>query len=210
MLSLWNEFASGAVLGLSAGLSPGPLLSLVITEAVASGPGAGVRVALSPLVTDVPIIVLCTFLLAQASGLPRVLGGVSLAGGCFILLMALDAWKARIPASGEDEARRSLLRGVLANILSPHPYLFWITVGSPLLMAGWRQEGAAGPGLFLAGFYGCLVGSKIVVAVAAGRSRGLLAGRGYRLVLRVMAAVLGVFALLFFWEGLRLLATGKV
>ena len=40
----------------------------------------------------------------------------------------------------------------------------------------------------------------------AGRSRDLLAGRPYRAVMRVLAALLGAFALLLFREGLKLLA----
>jgi hypothetical protein len=40
----------------------------------------------------------------------------------------------------------------------------------------------------------------------AGRSRDLLAGRPYRVAMRVLAVLLGVFALLLFREGLKLLA----
>jgi hypothetical protein len=40
----------------------------------------------------------------------------------------------------------------------------------------------------------------------AGRSRDLLAGRPYRVAMRVLAVLLGVFALLLLREGLKLLA----
>jgi hypothetical protein len=56
---------------------------------------------------------------------------------------------------------------------------------------------------FLFGFYLLLVGSKVGVALMAGRSRDLLAGRPYRVVMRVLAAMLGVFTLLLFREGSR-------
>lgn len=209
MVSLWSDFLSGCVLGLTAGLSPGPLLTLVIAESVASGPAAGLRVAASPLVTDPPIIALCTLVLAQMARSSLVLGCVSLAGGVFVLCMARDAWKARPPSGEAAPASRSLVRGVVTNLLSPHPYLFWITVGSPLLVLGWRQ-GPGGPAALLAGFYGCLVGSKSAVALAAGRSRSLLSGRGYRLVLRTMAVALAAFGLFFFRDGWLLLTTGNV
>ena len=52
----------GLSLGFSAGLSPGPLLTLVITRSLADGFWPGLRVALSPLITDVPIIVLSLLL----------------------------------------------------------------------------------------------------------------------------------------------------
>ena len=66
---------------------------------------------------------------------------------------------------------------------------------------GWLVAAA-----FLFGFYLLLVGSKVLVALMAGRSRDLLAGRPYRVVMRVLAVLLGFFALLLFREGLRLLA----
>ena len=40
----------------------------------------------------------------------------------------------------------------------------------------------------------------------AGRSRNLLAGRAYRVVMRVLAVMLALFALLLFREGLKHLA----
>jgi len=58
---------------------------------------------------------------------------------------------------------------------------------------------------FLFGFYLLLVGSKVLVALMTGRSRDLLTGRPYRVVLRVLGVLLGVFALLLFGEELKLL-----
>lgn len=56
---------AGAALGLSAGFSPGPLLTLVLTETLHHGVKAGIRVALAPMITDAPIIVL-TLLFCQS------------------------------------------------------------------------------------------------------------------------------------------------
>jgi threonine/homoserine/homoserine lactone efflux protein len=80
-----------------------------------------------------------------------------------------------------------------------------VTVGAAILAKaiaqGWLVAAA-----FLFEFYFLLVGSKVLVALMAGRSRDLLAGRPYRVVMRVLAALLGFFALLLFREGLRHLA----
>jgi hypothetical protein len=50
-----------------------------------------------------------------------------------------------------------------------------------------------------------LVGSKVVVAVAVGRSRGLLHGPAFVWLNRGLGAVLLVFAALFLRDGLRYL-----
>ena len=61
----WTPSLLGLSLGLGAGLAPGPLLALVIRSSLQDGIAAGVRVAFSPLLTDVPIIVVAVLLAAS-------------------------------------------------------------------------------------------------------------------------------------------------
>ena len=51
--------------------------------------------------------------------------------------------------------------------------------------------------------HGCLIGSKMLLAVAAGRSGGVLTSRLYVFTIRVLGAVLALFALLLLRDGLR-------
>jgi hypothetical protein len=44
----------GIILGLSAGFAPGPLLTLVISETLQHNINSGVKVALAPIITDLP------------------------------------------------------------------------------------------------------------------------------------------------------------
>ncbi len=123
---------SGIILGLTAGVSPGPLLTLVISQALSYGIKEGVKVALAPLITDIPII-LATFLIGtRLAGDSPVLGLLSLAGAVYICWLGWESLSIK-PVEQSDPARRphSLKKGVLANFLNPHPYLFWITVGPP-------------------------------------------------------------------------------
>jgi len=198
------------MLGATAGFSPGPLLTLVIRETLSGGVRAGMRVASAPLLTDFPIIALCVFALSAVAGSSGVLGVVSLMGSAFILFLAWETWQAKPLAMDHAPARsRSLAKGVVTNLLSPHPYLFWVTVGAPILVQGWRADPLA-PVLFLAGFYLLLVGSKLGVAALVGRSRSFLAGSTYRLLLRGLALTLAFFALLFLRDGLHLLSGGGI
>jgi threonine/homoserine/homoserine lactone efflux protein len=201
-----TALASGAFLGLSCGLAPGPLLALLLAQTLRHGPREGCKIALSPLVTDAPIIVVALVLAAKLAELRPLLGIVSLAGGAFVLYLAWDSFRPVRPgAEAPAERPRSWFKGIVTNLLSPHPWLFWLTVGAAILAKaiaqGWLVAVA-----FLFGFYLLLVGSKVLVALMAGRSRDLLAGRPYRLVMRVLAVLLGLFAILLFREGLRHLA----
>lgn len=198
-----SNLVAGLVLGLSAGFAPGPILALVIGETLSGGLKDGLKVAASPLITDGPIIIAGTLLLAGLGSGDAVLGIVSLIGGAYLVKLGLESFKA--PANGGGEhSSDALKKAVLANFLNPHPYLFWLTVGSPLLIAG-LEKGVLAPAAFLAGFYVCLVGSKAGIAVAAARSRAFLQGKGYRLVLGALGVALIVFAGLFVHKGLTLL-----
>ena len=81
----------GILLGLSAGFAPGPLLALVISETLRHDISAGIRVALSPIFTDLPIIILTIAILSQLSGFHNILGIISLIGGCVILFMGYES-----------------------------------------------------------------------------------------------------------------------
>lgn len=197
---------TGIVFGLSAGLSPGPLMALVMTQTLRHGTGAGIRVAIAPLITDLPIVLVTTFVVGRFAGSNLLLGLISVAGATFVAWIAAETIRAR-PMSGERAtaaAPRSVSRGVVVNLLSPHPYLFWLTVGAPTLIAAW----AAGPGVaagFLVAFYGCLIGSKVGLAVVTSTARGRLAGRGYRWLMLLLGGLLAAFAATLFIEGVSLL-----
>ncbi len=201
-----TALASGVLLGLSAGLSPGPMLALVLAQTLRHGSREGCKVALTPLVTDAPIILLALVLASKLEQVRPLLGIVSIAGAVFLLYLAWESLSpARPPAEASPERPRSWLKGVVTNLLNPHPWLFWLTVGAAILAQAMAQSRVAAA-VFLFGFYLLLVGSKVTVALLAGRSRALLSGRPYRLAMRALAIMLALFALLLFREGLKHLA----
>jgi len=162
---------TGMVFGLSAGFAPGPLLALVISETLQHGVLAGVRVALAPIVTDLPIILLSVFFASTIASVKPLLGLVSLTGGLFILYTGLESIRTKpLSPPAASKTPLSLLKGVLANMLSPHPYLFWIAVGTPTMGMA-LKIGPPAVVAFISGFYLCLIGSKVFLAIVAGRSR---------------------------------------
>ena len=198
-----HELILGLLLGGSAGFAPGPLLTLVISETLRHGARSGIRVAVAPLVTDLPIILVTLLLLSRLSGLDGVLGVIAIAGGLFVLSMGVESLRVEGVEMGQEAvAPRSFLKGVMANALSPHPYLFWLTVGAPITAKA-LESGVTPAALFVASFYGALVGSKVLLAVVAGRSRAFLSGRLYRAVLRLLGLLLILLAIALVYDGLE-------
>ena len=199
----WVPFAvSGILFGLVAGISPGPMLALVVSETLRRNRRAGILVACAPLLTDAPIVIASVVVLSRLSQSNTVLGVISLLGALFLVYLAYGSLvgSPAVPDGSEKETG-SLLKGVLANFLNPNPYLFWGVVGGPTILKASATALSAAVA-FLICFYICLVGSKVAMALVVDRSRAIISTGAYALVIRGLGLALLAFAFLFFRDAL--------
>jgi threonine/homoserine/homoserine lactone efflux protein len=195
----------GTILGLSAGFAPGPLLTLVIAETLQHDIKAGIKVALSPILTDLPIILLTLFVLSKLSNFHGALGAITMLGGCFVLYIGYESISTeRVELNLVEKKSKSLIKGALTNALSPHPYLFWFSVGAPTMTKAMTLSFAA-PAAFIIGFYSFLIGSKVFLAILVGKSKSFLSGTTYIFTMRFLGFTLCSLAIFLFYDGLRLL-----
>ncbi len=200
-----NFLIIGTILGLSAGAAPGPLLALVISETIQNDIKAGIKVACSPILTDLPIIMLTMVISSKISDFQSLLGLLSIFGGLLILFMGYKNIIAKgINNDDKNIKANPLIKGVLVNALSPYPYLFWLSVGMPLLSKA-MSENILFAFAFIISFYACLLGSKIVIAIIAGKWKSFLAGKAYAYVVRSLGVILCIFAIILFRDGFKLL-----
>jgi threonine/homoserine/homoserine lactone efflux protein len=194
----------GTILGLSAGFAPGPLLALVISETLQHDMRAGVKVALAPILTDLPIILLTLFLLAKISGFHTVLGVISVTGAFFVFYMGYQSIRTKgVNIGVKDCGPTSLKKGMIVNLLNPHPYLFWFTVGAPITIRA-IDQGVFAVSAFLGSFYFMLVGAKITLALLVAKSRTFLTDSMYIYTMRCLGLALIGFAFFLFIDGLEL------
>jgi threonine/homoserine/homoserine lactone efflux protein len=188
---MFSEFLiSGLALGLAAGISPGPLFALVISESLLYGRKEGIRVALAPLVTDAPIILITYFIMQQLRTLDLVIGVISVAGALFLFYLGyINLRITELNIVFDEQKNNSLKKAILTNLLSPHPYIFWLTVGGSFLGKGKLATGS----LFVAGFYLMLVGSKIILALLSAGAKDYLKSEGFLVVVRLTGVVMIVF-----------------
>ena len=195
----------GIILGLSAGFTPGPLLTLVFSETLEHGIKAGIKVSIAPIITDLPIIILTIYVFSQLSNFNNILGVVSLVGGCFVLFLAYESLSSKTKETNfEEEMPKSLAKGILANVLSPYPYLFWLSVGAPIMTKA-QDLNRLAPLAFILAFYVFLLGSKILLAILVGKSKSFLSSDVYIYIKRFLGLVLCVLAFGLFIDGLKLL-----
>jgi threonine/homoserine/homoserine lactone efflux protein len=200
-----NFLTIGIILGLSSGFTPGPLLTLIIFETLQHDIKSGVKVALAPIITDLPIVVLTFFILAKLSNFRNILGIISLAGAFFILFMGYKSIRSKgVELNIQTNQPKSLTKGIFANTLSPYPYLFWFSIGAPTMIKAMNVN-VISLLAFICSFYTLLVGSKILIAILVGKSKSFLNGNVYIYTLRFIGLVLCVFAFVLFRDGLKLL-----
>lgn len=186
----------GAGIGFVAGVTPGPVLTLVVAETFRGGWIRGAAVAAGPLLGDGPIVLFAVFAVAQLPAV--VVQGLSLVGGGFLLYLAvttfLNARRATLARGDGAPARGVLLKGWLARILTPNAYLFWFLVGAPLLVQASHDDWLAAPA-FLIGYYSTIVGSNVLLALALHRWVALFSERVYRGLLLCASVVLAGYGI---------------
>jgi threonine/homoserine/homoserine lactone efflux protein len=203
---LYSVFIAAAILGISAGFSPGPTLTLVVSESLQHGKMAGFKVAIAPLITDIPIIISVSILADSLLASRFLLGLVAFAGGVYVMYLGVESLRFKgIDSSGTLHEGSSLRKAVITNALNPHPYLFWGTVGISTLHKA-SMIGTAVAVAFVFAFYAFLIGSKMLIAAVVSLSRAWLHGRAYILIIRAIGVFLAAFALILILEGWRLIS----
>ena len=196
---------TGAFFGFTAGISPGPLLTLVISQTLTHGKTEGIKVAIAPLITDLPIIILAFAVFSRYSQVNIIMGLISFLGGIFLVYLGYECLTTKgLDINVRKSRAFSLIKGVISNILNPHPYLFWITVGIPVALKAFHS-GTAVVILYFLSFYLMLIGSKVIVALLVERSRSILNNNSYIFAMRILGICLAFFAVIFFSDSYKIL-----
>ena len=191
----------GLTLGSAAGISPGPLLALLVSQTLRHGLREGLKVALAPVLTDAPIVAFMLLLFSRLPNMDEVLGYISVCGGFYVIWLGIESLRTRsveTPAGGEGA--NSIRKAMAINLLNPHVYVFWGSVGAPTVLRATESGTWAAAG-FVAGFYVTLCGAKMILAMLVNRSRSLLQGAGYRHTLQALGVVLLGFGVWLIREG---------
>ncbi len=204
--NIFYFLSTGCLLGLSAGFSLGPLLTLVISQTLQYGKTEGVKVSVSPIITDLPIILLTLFVLTKLADFNIALAIISFAGAAFVAHLGIDSIKTKgIENNFSDKAKsQPLKKGIITNLLSPHPYLFWMTIGTPIIFKAFNLNILTSI-IFLGSFYSCLIGSKVVVAIIIARTKCFLNQKTYLIIMRSLGIALITFSLIIIYEGINYL-----
>jgi threonine/homoserine/homoserine lactone efflux protein len=200
---MFADVIPGIVYGFAAAVTPGPLSTYLLSQAVSVGWKRTLPAAFSPLLSDGPVVLL---VLAVLSRVPlSLIRYLRLFGGVFILYLAFEAWKSWRDFWVRDETggkgrQSNLVKAAIVNWLNPNVYISWSIVMGPMVLHGWRKAPVIGVGLLL-GFYGTLIATMIgmITVFASAGALGLKVRRGLIGVSSLALAALGLYQL---WLGL--------
>ena len=125
--------------------APGPVQAILFAEAIRGGVGRGLRAMAGANLTFGFMLLLLALGLSVAPPSGLVLRALKVAGGAFLLWLAVEGFRsASSTKETTREPRRSLpptVRGALAVLLNPGAWLFLGAVASPLFGSATRSGG---------------------------------------------------------------------
>ncbi len=175
MLPPISFFLQGAAFGLTAGATPGPLQTYMISETLAGGWRRSFPLIFVPIISDAPAIIITTFILGQFPA--WLLQIISLIGGIFVFYLAWGLWKQWNAAQNKlavvpEIQHRSFGRALAINLFNPNPYIFWALVIGPILINALEQSWLDGI-IFMLGFYGVFLSTMLAIILLFHQTRRL-------------------------------------
>ena len=135
-------------ISLSGVLLPGPLFAVTIEKA-AKNRAAGVMIALGHGVVEFPLMFLIFFVLSEFEIPLYVQYTIGLVGGAALMLMGFQTFKNKNKSETKQvsSSQESLLAGIRTTAFNPGFLLWWLTVGTALVLNA-KLFGLAGFSIF--------------------------------------------------------------
>lgn len=153
-------FVTAWLVGFSGAMAPGPISTMVVSEAVRRGFWVGPLITLGHAVAELAIVVALVLGLGEALAGSRAPAIIALLGGLFLVWMGLstlrDALRGGlkpVPAAASQTAGYRwgpAWAGLVASFSNPYWFLWWSTIGATYLVYS-LQHGARGVVAFYSG-----------------------------------------------------------
>ncbi len=196
---MFSSLLLGSGFAFAAAIQPGPLQAYLLSSVAQRGWRHTLPAALSPLLSDGPIILVVLLVLTRLPDEAALV--LQAAGGLLLLYFAWTSYREwrRGPApetEAKGSAPRSLLEATGINLLNPNPWLGWSLVMGPALIAAWGQSPAVAFA-FLASFYGVMIGMNALIILLLGTTSFLKPRlrHGLILVSAILLGGLGIYRL---------------
>lgn len=199
LLSVFVISFAGAVL-------PGPLLAVTLAKSHKS-PWAGFQVGLGHAAIEIPLIVLIYFGFGQFFQNETIQFVLSTLGGSLTIWLGIIIFRARATTihEGRDLRQSAFTFGVLASILNPMFFVWWVTIGAMFIMK-FHEFGLIGLMAFIVAHELPDLGWYSFASVVAHRSHSLWGPKFQEWVFTACGLLLVSFGFWFLLSGIQILA----
>jgi threonine/homoserine/homoserine lactone efflux protein len=188
--------AMAFAIGLTGALAPGPTLVATVNTSLKTGWTAGPKVAAGHALVEILVFLLIVQGLATAaqqySHFIALLGGLALIA--FGLLTVIGSRSVALVSSAQDSISNPYLAGVLTSAANPYFWIWWLSVGSALVIDG-LKGGLILAGLFMIGHWGADFGWYTLISTSMEKGKKILSDANYRRILALCGCFLIVFGL---------------
>lgn len=193
-------------ISLSGVLMPGPLFALTLKKA-AKRPAVGALVSLGHGIIELPLMLLIYFALDQFVAIPvQVEIAVGLSGGLFMIIMGVQTYRNRnkIDANLEGSTQDSIVAGIWATAANAGFVLWWLTVGTTLIISAKQFYGFLGFSVFAGVHWLCDFVWYTLIAILVFKSVRFWSPKTHKVITLFCIVVLFVFGVLFFGSAVNL------
>lgn len=190
------------VLTASGALAPGPLFIQTITQGTKTGARCGLIFSVAHTLVEFSVIMFLAFGLLAVRNEAFIRDSIGLLGGTVLIIFGIyqirDSLKVRqVETKPQTSAHRLFFIGVLFTALNPYFIIWWLTVGSTLILLALELAALAGV-VFM---FLCHVWMDYVwltsVAYLSKKGVNALGSRWYRALIGLFGFILIYFGVLF-------------
>lgn len=194
---------SVVVISFSGAMMPGPMFAVTLAKSYKS-PFAGAQASLGHAVIEVPLILAVYFGFANffENDVVQLLLGTL--GGLMIIYMGISMFRSRkdVVSKGGDFKYSAFTAGIITTGLNPLFYIWWVTVGSLLVMK-FLEYGTGALGLFIGAHWLVDLAWLSFVSILVYKTHSLWGVRFQEWVFIVCSLLLVCFGAWYFVSGIK-------
>ena len=206
-MELLNFIVTVVLVTASGALAPGPLFFATVSHGTRSGAKGGLAFSIGHTLVEFPLVLLLALVFGkfatEISGEPIVRLSTGIAGGLFLLIFGAMQIRhfltseSDTPDSSGIISRNPLLLGLVLTSLNPYFIVWWLAVGSKLVVDAVAFASLMGVLLMYISHVWMDYAWLTAVAHLAHVGTKIMGTRGYRAVMTLFGAVLVYFGLTF-------------
>jgi threonine/homoserine/homoserine lactone efflux protein len=196
-MNLFFLLISVILISFSGILTPGPMFAITIAKGYKNR-NAGAVIALGHGIIEVPLMILIYLGFLKYFNTDIIRISIGITGGLLLIYMGLEIYRAKIDISFEDRklSYNILIAGILTTITNPYFFIWWITIGTTLIL-NFGRYGIPGFILFIICHWLCDLLWYWFVSIVTFKSKSFLNNKTLKIIFRICSIILIIYGLWF-------------